>query len=717
MSKYFFIILSTILLFDATGVRAQSAYNGDLTIYEKQVENAIALYYQLTLECAIDPDSQDRLFNSIKQTYVLPSGIFVPDFVKYENPSLTISYENYVVELADAYKSKVNKNKGIDILQNNVQIIQAEWTKDGKGVILNVTYDNVVEIGRKSVYKGKSQALICFPDITNMLSYRFQQISPLGWKPGMSTSKVTFAQALKSYSRQDFKQSLQQFKQLADQGEPDAYGFIGNHYIRGLGTQTDSVTGDHYYAQTFKHRTPYSFYFQSLNYLLGRGGVKPDTIQAFRLAKKSAEANNPYGINLLATYYKDNIGVKPNLKKAIKLFEKAKKMGLSTAYYNLGWMYLLGEGVPKDKIKAFEHIKKSVELGGTYYGILSYFYREGIGCNKDADQAMHMAKQGVTCNDNLSYSELGLCYWERREENPAFEKEAIRYFEIADQKELDYTNNILSIYYFENNKSDYWWKILNLMESYQKIGVLTGYEHYMLSEIYLTYTRKQQLALEHIKMAYKEGDKNAIDKIGDYYYYGYGMRTNDHKLAYKYYYEAVQKGGGQCSYYGISKCLLYGQGVAKDIPLALKYFETGAEKGYPFCCYFLGDLYRNGSLGYTKNLSLAEAVYQRGSRNEKMEGTELCMAMLGLMHVMKETKQPDQNEARRLWEQADRLNDGYAAYLIGFGYEHGQYGYTKDTAKAIGYYQKSSDRGNKIGAQALKDLRNKMSNSTTEVKK
>lgn len=705
MRKHLIIILLAVLLFHPGNIGAQTAYNGNLSLYEKQVEKAISQYYLLAIECIMDPGTQDRMINSIKQTYLMSSGVYIPDCMEYDSKAHQLNYENYILELARAYQSRIKSHTDISTSQKNLKILGAEWIEDGKGLMLNVTYDNELEIGGKILYKGKSQALVCYPDITNMLDYRFRQITPSGWSSGKKGKKLTFEQAMESYLKHDFNQSFKQFLRLTEEGNPDAWGYVGYHYLRGWGVKADTLEADQYFRRTFSYDTPYSHFFQAINYLEGRGGVEPDTMRAFRLAEKSAAAGNPNGTNLLGEFYYDSMGVARDYQKARTLFEKAMKMNFPQAYMQMGYRYLLGDGVPADVYKGFELIKKSIDLGATSYGLMSLLYTKGIGCEKNIDRAMEYAQKGVELNDKSAYARLGACYMVKRKENPEYEKEAIRYLEMAD-KEGDYSNNyILAAYYYYKNPLEYWWKALDYMESFLEKNDGDGDDHYLASLIYQNHTLKRELAFKHIRIAYEKGNPEAIDKIGDYYYFGDGMEKPDAGKAYMYYKEAVEKGLGKVSYHGLGLCLYNGAGVAKDTRKALQYFEEGAGKGYPLCCNRLGKSYYNGTDGYSKDLKKAEELFTTGSSKPDMEGAVDCMAALGLMHAKNETTHPDLKETHRLWALSDELQGIDAPYFIGLSHEWGKYGYEKDRNKALFYFRKAADRGNKNAESAYKELR------------
>ena len=69
----------------------------------------------------------------------------------------------------------------------------------------------------------------------------------------------------------------------------------------------------------------------------------------YRQAHEAGDAEATYS---LGTMYDDGEGVKKDRKKAFSLYRQAHKAGNANATYNLGSMYDNGEGVKKDRKKA-----------------------------------------------------------------------------------------------------------------------------------------------------------------------------------------------------------------------------------------------------------------------------------------------------------------------------------------------------------------------------
>jgi TPR repeat protein len=61
-------------------------------------------------------------------------------------------------------------------------------------------------------------------------------------------------------------------------------------------------------------------------------------------------------------YYNGEDGIPKNVAKAVELFHQSADMGHAEAAFNLAVLYIAGEDVPKDNIKAVEYFQKVLEM-------------------------------------------------------------------------------------------------------------------------------------------------------------------------------------------------------------------------------------------------------------------------------------------------------------------------------------------------------------------
>lgn len=92
--------------------------------------------------------------------------------------------------------------------------------------------------------------------------------------------------------------------------------------------------------------------------------------------------------NNLGILYSDAVGVKRDMEKAIKYYERAIELDDDLARSNLGDIYRKGVGgVEKNPVKAFE-LYKACKLPYAYYRV-GEAYENGWGVEKDEDAAKY----------------------------------------------------------------------------------------------------------------------------------------------------------------------------------------------------------------------------------------------------------------------------------------------------------------------------------------
>ena len=182
-----------LVLFLSLGftMNAQTPFNGDVQTYMERLPKVIESRYN---ELAAATDYQEYLStyieNFLKQETV-KGVVFIPDFMDYSSKSELYSLENYMLTFIQQYKSYINEGNIPEFQLSNFKFIRAFWTEDKKGVMINLQYDNILKVDEKVLYKGKSQAVMVFPSVSNIFEVKIRQISPLQKRTLTATSKST----------------------------------------------------------------------------------------------------------------------------------------------------------------------------------------------------------------------------------------------------------------------------------------------------------------------------------------------------------------------------------------------------------------------------------------------------------------------------------------------------------------------------------------------
>jgi len=103
-----------------------------------------------------------------------------------------------------------------------------------------------------------------------------------------------------------------------------------------------------------------------------------------------AEQGDPTAQHHLGWLYVIGRGVPQNYEEAVRWLRKAAEQGDSDAQTNLGSLYLLGEGLPQDYTEALKWLRTAADQGHPFAQTkLGIMYEDGHGVPQDSVQA-HM---------------------------------------------------------------------------------------------------------------------------------------------------------------------------------------------------------------------------------------------------------------------------------------------------------------------------------------
>ena len=132
--------------------------------------------------------------------------------------------------------------------------------------------------------------------------------------------------------------------------------------------------------------------------IVQRANSSPEVLQKrhqrqVELARRSAEAGDPWGQTLLGIYYQGGVGVEKDANQALEWFTKAANQDFADAQYHLGRMYESGQGTPQDYGAAVAWYRKAADHASLLDGPmgsrrrLARLYLLGLGVPQDYVQA------------------------------------------------------------------------------------------------------------------------------------------------------------------------------------------------------------------------------------------------------------------------------------------------------------------------------------------
>lgn len=157
--------------------------------------------------------------------------------------------------------------------------------------------------------------------------------------------------------------------------------------------------------------------------------------------------------------------------------------------------------------------------------------------------------------------------------------------------------------------------------------------------------------IEEYQQAAAAGDVEAMNNLGDFYYYGDEAGGRDYLQAITYYEQAAELGNAKAMY---SMGYMYenGEGVSQNYQMAITYYEQAAAAGNTKAMNSLGQLYENGE-EVSQDYQMAIAYYEQAISL----GSAAAMNNMGMMYVNGYGVNQDLNKAKEYFEKAAELGN------------------------------------------------------------
>ncbi|MBI2820152.1 MAG: sel1 repeat family protein [Acidobacteria bacterium] len=174
--------------------------------------------------------------------------------------------------------------------------------------------------------------------------------------------QAAFDKGMDAYARGDFKTAMEEWRPLAERGNPSAQTNLGVMYYQGRGVRPDSEEAMRWYRLAALKGYPEAYYNMGVAYTEGKG-VEQSSEEALRWYKAAAEGGYVAAQLLLGNLYSRGQGVEADAKEAARWFQAAADQGDSTAQFLLATAYLSGNGVDQDDVQAYKWLTITAERG------------------------------------------------------------------------------------------------------------------------------------------------------------------------------------------------------------------------------------------------------------------------------------------------------------------------------------------------------------------
>ena len=135
----------------------------------------------------------------------------------------------------------------------------------------------------------------------------------------------------------------------------------------------------------------------------------------------------------------------PNYDEILRLAEQ----GIAPAQSYLGYMYVMGQGVPQSYSEAFKWFRNAAEQGDSMaQSQLGTAYVEGFGVNKDYEEAAKWFHKAAEQGNKEAQHSLGFMYTKEGYGVIRDYKEAVKWYrKAAEQGYADAQHNLAGMYY------------------------------------------------------------------------------------------------------------------------------------------------------------------------------------------------------------------------------------------------------------------------------
>ena len=326
-----------------------------------------------------------------------------------------------------------------------------------------------------------------------------------------------------------------------------------------------------------------AYYWLGCFYYQGEG-TKQNYTEALKYFQKAANNGDAYSYAWIAKIYYYGNGCAQNYEEAFKWFLKAANAGQTVVYGWLGSVYYEGKGCNKKYGEAIKWFKKAAENGDTraYVGLGASYMQL-----KQYSEALPWLKKAVDNNESLAFFLLGI-YYSFVQQNY---QESYKWMKKAAESDIHDAYGHLARMYLtgmgtsQNPTAAFKW--VNKAVENGEIASNTDLGLMCLKGVGTE--RNEKEALDCFKKAASIGDSVAYSWLGEMYFKGKGTSINEAE-GFKWTKKAAET-GITGSYIALGDCYEEGKGTEKDFSEAITWYKRAYDKGESNAPMFLCTAY------------------------------------------------------------------------------------------------------------------------------
>lgn len=213
-----------------------------------------------------------------------------------------------------------------------------------------------------------------------------------------------------AYRKGDYAAALREFGEGTAAGPVEAF-FLSRMYLRGEGVPRDSSKGLQLLRGSADEGYSAAQYDLGVRYLYGHG-VKKDKTQAISYLLAAVEDGDYRAITLLKILEKGSRGEHKDREAIVNTVKQKAHVKHPDAMFTLAFMYLVGDGVPKDGVQEVRWYRTAASSNARAAIMLSLMYQYGEGVPRKPAEAVRLMRSAARRGDSRAQYYLATFYYQ-----------------------------------------------------------------------------------------------------------------------------------------------------------------------------------------------------------------------------------------------------------------------------------------------------------------
>lgn len=247
-----------------------------------------------------------------------------------------------------------------------------------------------------------------------------------------------------SSSPEQTAQALGWLTKATEAGQDCAQYALGKIYRDGQGVEKDIQKAVELFTLAATRENNFAAFALGKLYLAGDSTLPKNPAAALKWLTYAAELGNQFAqYRLGKLLLSGDEGIQKDVEAAVRWLTASAEQENGYAEYDLALVYLKGEDVPKDCIKAFELLKRSASRGNPFAQYrLGKLLLQGEDVPKDIETAIHWLTAAAEQGNQYAQYALGKLYLLGKEV-PKDKSNAIKWFQLAADQGNEYAQYFL----------------------------------------------------------------------------------------------------------------------------------------------------------------------------------------------------------------------------------------------------------------------------------